>query len=345
MQAVIFDPPFIGLRDVPEPALPGREWLKVRVLSAGICGSDVSKIARREYGSGYLQTRILGHEICGAVAECGFAGGGLRSGDLVAVEPLLPCGSCERCEIGCTQLCPSLKVLGRNLDGGFAEFICAHRSQVHRLESSTGPLDAVLADPLATVLHAFNSVEAMHKRTIAIIGDGAIGLLCCTVARWAGFHSITLIAKHRHIRDIAADFGVTEFLLWDELDCKSLPDTADVVMETVGGRQSETLRLSIAIARPGGTVAVLGVYPPNFDGLLPVRAAFAKELRFVGINSYSANRTACDFAMALHLIQQGVVKPKRLITHALPLSQMENALYLLQNRRNSKAIKVVLNPQ
>src|SRR5436853_7393977 len=106
MRAVIFEPPFIGMQDVPEPRLPSSDWLKVRVLASGICGSDLSKILHQDYSPGYLQTRILGHEICGVVAECG-AGGELQAGDLVAVEPLLPCHHCEQCQAGCTQLCRS----------------------------------------------------------------------------------------------------------------------------------------------------------------------------------------------------------------------------------------------
>jgi threonine dehydrogenase-like Zn-dependent dehydrogenase len=159
MRAIVFEPPKFQLRDVPDPELPGRDWLKLRVLAVGVCGSDIGKILHGSFEPGYLQTGILGHEICGAVIDCGSACGDIHIGEVVAVEPLLPCARCEQCEQGDTQLCRSLKVIGRNLDGGFAEQVCIHRSQVHQLEGTIDPVEFTLADPLATVVHAFKTVD------------------------------------------------------------------------------------------------------------------------------------------------------------------------------------------
>jgi (R,R)-butanediol dehydrogenase/meso-butanediol dehydrogenase/diacetyl reductase len=141
---------------VPEPA-PGRDDVKLRVLYAGICGSDL-----HEYYAGPIFTRadephpfsgvknpvIIGHELCGEVVEIGPGVVGIEEGDLVAVEPVEICGQCADCRAG--RRCSSYAIHGyTRASGGFAEYSLVKQSMAHRLPAGIGALEGSLVEPMS----------------------------------------------------------------------------------------------------------------------------------------------------------------------------------------------------
>ena len=134
MKAMVLTAPSeLVLEEVAKPQADARQVL-VRVTHSGICGTDY-KIYNGSIPVRY--PRIMGHEMAGEVVDAG--GSNLKAGDRVIVDPELYCGSCFHCRIGQTHLCPKGSLLGRDANGGFAEYLSAPVSQVYPLPASIEP--------------------------------------------------------------------------------------------------------------------------------------------------------------------------------------------------------------
>src|SRR3972149_1921109 len=145
---VLNGPRQLALEDVVAPK-PGPGQVLIRVTHSGICGTDY-KIYSGAIPVRY--PRIMGHEMIGEVLEAN--GGDVRTGQRVIIDPELYCGACFPCRIGETHLCPNGQLLGRDSNGGFAEFLTTPASQVFRLPDAVDNQSAVLIQVLTTCLHA-----------------------------------------------------------------------------------------------------------------------------------------------------------------------------------------------
>ena len=175
----------IRLEEVPEPD-PGTGEVKLRVLYAGICGTDV-----HEYYNGPLFTPgtvphplsgvtnpvILGHEMSGEVVEIGSGVTSVSVGDLVAVEPLQTCGVCLYCRSGSYNLCPTRAAHGLSRAGGaFSEHTTVTERMAHRLPSEIDPIRGALVEPMTVGMHAARRAAVPAGGTAAVLGAGPIGL-------------------------------------------------------------------------------------------------------------------------------------------------------------------------
>jgi len=146
----------------PEPP-PGHAL--VRVTHSGICGTDF-KIYKGSIPVAY--PRVMGHEMTGEV---------MGTGGRVIVDPELYCGACFHCRIGQTHLCPSGMLIGRDVDGGFAEFVSAPASHVFRLPPEVDSRTAPLVQVLTTCLHAQRQIQIFPGESVAVMGLGVTGQL------------------------------------------------------------------------------------------------------------------------------------------------------------------------
>ncbi len=150
---VLTGPNELKLDEVAKPA-GGASQVLVKVTHSGICGTDY-KIFNGSIPVRY--PRIMGHEMAGEVVDAGDST--LRVGERVIVDPELYCGTCFHCRIGQTHLCPNGQLLGRDANGGFAEYLAAPKSQVFRLPDSIGRNAAPIIQVLTTCLHAQRQVN------------------------------------------------------------------------------------------------------------------------------------------------------------------------------------------
>src|SRR5919108_4884356 len=149
MKAMVLRAPFDLVADeVARPSAERSRDVLVRVTHSGICGTDF-KIYSGAIPVSY--PRIMGHEMAGEVAD---GNGALGPGDRVIIDPELYCGACFHCRIGQTHLCPNGVLLGRDVNGGFAEYVAAPASHVFRLPDSIESRTAPLVQVLTTCLHA-----------------------------------------------------------------------------------------------------------------------------------------------------------------------------------------------
>jgi 2-desacetyl-2-hydroxyethyl bacteriochlorophyllide A dehydrogenase len=326
------------IREVEQPvAAPGEAIIKIH--GCGICGSDL------HFFQGELPppTVCPGHEISGEVVEVG-AGARVRPGDRVVVEPLAVCRECPYCRTGNYQLCEQYRILGMMLDGGFADYV---RMPSYALFSLPADLDfevGALAEPLAAAVHAARLANVRLGDRVVVLGAGSIGLLSVAAAKAAGAADVWVTARHPHQRAAAESLGATRTFVGADAG-RELADLArqhpvDAVIETVGGT-ADTINQALLLVRPGGRVAVLGLFAtmPPLNALLLV----AKEARIVGSQTYGRHGPRADFDVALQLLSEDPERFRRIITHRFPLGEITRAFETAADKR-SGSIKVAIRP-
>ena len=171
--ALISDYGRIAPVDVPVPEISDNQVL-VKVNFASICGSD-QHIIKGEFHPRTQLPLIPGHEFAGTVAETGNRVSGLIAGDKVTVDPIIWCGQCAACRAGHFPACTSLKLIGIDMNGGFAEYVVADADKIYRIPDHIPHEHAALAEILSIGFHASSRAEVGPDDDIAIWGAGKVG--------------------------------------------------------------------------------------------------------------------------------------------------------------------------
>ena len=352
----------IRVRDVPTP-VPGPGQALVRVLAAGVCGSDlhgyrvrtrrVSDAPRRPPA----QPTLKGHELAGEIAALGPGVEGLEVGQRVGVEPghLVSCGRCRWCRRGDTQQCSELGLLNgvRVHSTGFAEYSLEAAAHCYPLPDDLSIEEAAILDVYAVAVHALHRVPVRPTDTVAVLGTGAIGLATAQVARAAGAGRVIVIGRRKEplavARQLGCDSTVNTALLEGGSEDVGLAVRAitagrgaDVVYEAVGG-QADTLAQALQVAARGGRVGVVGAFgdPQGVDARLCMR----HELSLHWVWSYGLWEGVPEYQIALQGLIGGRIDAAPLITHHFPLARIGEAFAAADDKRASGAIKVIVLPR
>jgi len=296
--------------DVPEPAGDGA---RVRVRSSGICGSDLHLI-----GFGPMPV-TLGHEVAGH----------LDDGTPVAIWPLVPCGTCDRCEAGEVSQCRTGpgQVYGIGRDGGMADTVVVDAGSIVPLPAGLDVADGALVEPVACAVHALRRAGVTAGDRVAVVGAGSIGLGAAAAARWMDA-SVDVTARHDHQRDAATRVGAGI-----EADGEY-----DVVVDAAG--TDTAVAQCVDLLRPGGTIALLASYwePVEFPQFFSM-----KEPVLVGANMHGRDASGTDMEAAAQLLADLPEVAPAMVTHRFPLDRAAKAFACAADRA-SGAIKVVLEP-
>lgn len=200
MKALVYDGPrSMSIRERAIPTVEPGDAL-VRIEAAGVCGSELASFTghstRRAPG------RVFGHELAGKVEAVGAPGDAPLVGDRVAINPLLSCGHCASCLGGRHNICLRGRLLGREIDGGFAEYVVVPVTAL----AANHDLDAehlTLVEPLANAVHVVRLLGTVAGRSIAVLGSGAIGLCVITALVAAGADPVIAVDTVERRRDIA----------------------------------------------------------------------------------------------------------------------------------------------
>lgn len=217
----------LTLRELPEKPLPNAEWLRVRPLLTGICGSDIATLTAS--GSPYFAPLTsmpfaLGHEVVGVISEVGAAANGWQLGERIVLKPALGCRArsitplCESCAKGADALCRNVLrgsvAAGiqtgycRDTGGAWSENFVAHTSQLYRVPEATSDVAATLVEPFACALHGALRVDIPATAAVFIIGCGAVGLLTIAALRASGCRAkIVVTARYEHQKKHAQILG------------------------------------------------------------------------------------------------------------------------------------------
>jgi 2-desacetyl-2-hydroxyethyl bacteriochlorophyllide A dehydrogenase len=311
MRALVYTAPHeVTLEDRPR-TLPAAGECEIAIAAAGICGSDISGFlghSRRR-----IPPLVLGHELVGRrVAD----------GKRVVANPLISCGRCTACLSGAQNLCVRWRLLGLDKTAGcYQEFVCVPETQVYEVPDKLTDAQAVVAEPLANIVHLFRIAAPMPFFRMGIVGGGTMGSLALLTAKRLGVREV-LVQDVSEVRlktargmgaTLAANVSTEE---GREEARKFAGHGLDLVLDASGVGAAR--QAAFDLCRPGGLVVLLGMGEERSE--IDFVTSIRKEHRVAMSFAY----TPPDFERALKLLVDGEID-LRPWTVELPLEEGQAA--------------------
>lgn len=314
MRALVFDGD-LRVEDVPMPR-PGKDEALIRVLTAGVCNTDL-EIAR-----GYMGFHgVLGHEFVGIVEHCSNEH---LLGKRVVGEINCPCGACRYCRIEMPNHCTERTVLGiAGRNGAFAEYLTLPMDNLHMVPGSIRDDVAVFTEPTAAAFRITEQMSIAGTDRVIVLGDGKLGQLVAQVL-WQRTKRLTCVGKHRWKLDLLASLSIPTAEVGDDLE-----PGADIVVEATGS--AEGLRRALELVRPEGTI----VLKTTIAGNTPVdfAAPVIHEVKILG--------SRCGpFRPALEALAMGNVEVRPMVSETY---ELEEAVYAVQRAGARGVMKVLIH--
>ncbi|GAA0806503.1 zinc-dependent alcohol dehydrogenase family protein [Spirilliplanes yamanashiensis] len=339
---VLHGPKDVRLEDVPDPRIEDPADALVRVTAACVCGSDLWPYRGIRPTP---QPRRLGHEFVGVVEETGAAVTRVRPGDFVIAPFAISDGTCPHCRNGVTTSCERGQWWGSDTDGAQGEFVRVPLADGTLVATPGVPDDAqvpallALSDVMGTGHHAARAARVRPGRTVAVVGDGAVGLCAVLAARRLGAERIVAFSRHRDRQAVARRFGATDVVeLRGDEGAAAVRELlggvgADTVLECVGTRES--MAQALATVRPGGAVGYVGV--PAGGPELPIDRLFGTNVTVGG----GVAPVRAYLPELLDDVLDGTLDPSPVFDLELPLAEVAEAYAAMDERRT---IKPLLRP-
>ena len=332
-----------ALTDKPKPRILDPRDAVVRVTLGSICTSDLhikhGSVPRAVPGI------TVGHEMVGVVEAVGSAVATVRPGDRVTVNVETFCGECFFCKQGFVNNCTDPQggwALGCRIDGGQAEFVRVPYADqgLKRIPDSVSDEQALfVGDVLATGFWATRISEITAEDTVLIIGAGPTGICTLLCVMLKNPKRILVCEKDPARVDFVRQH-YTDVLVCTPAECEAFTIAhsghggADVVLEVAGA--PDTFELAWRCARPNAIVTVVALY--DQAQILPLPDMYGKNLIFK-----TGGVDGCDCAEILSLIEAGRIDTTPLITHRFPLSDIEEAYHIFENKLDG-VIKIAVQP-
>jgi threonine 3-dehydrogenase len=342
MTAVLKPLPAPGLEvtRVPVPGLGPRDVL-VKVKAASICGTDLHIVSWDKWAQGRIRPPLVfGHEFCGEVVEAGAAVTQTEVGAYVSVEGHLADGTCYQCRTGNAHICENVQIVGVDRPGCFAEYVAIPETNVYPMDPDLPREVAAIQDPFGNAVHTTLSGEVAGL-SVAIVGSGPIGCCAVAVAKAAGARQVFATDIRPYRLALATRMGADRVIDTTGEDAVAVikaetgGNGADVVLEMSG--HPDGVRQAFKMLRAGGRISLLGI-PSQ-----PVTLDLADDIIFKGATVLGINgrRMWQTWYQGQALLRSKKVDLTPLITHTLPLAEIEKGMELL---RAGEAAKIILYP-
>lgn len=306
MRALVVDETTrLALREVPFRLHEGD--VRVRVVAAGICGTDLQIL---EGYAGFAG--IPGHEFVGVVEQASSSSDASWVGKRVVGEINVGCGCCELCRAGIKEHCPSRTVVGiRGRPGAFAELLSLPAANLHEVPEAIDDHAAVFVEPVAAACRILEQIPLDRSSRVAVMGDGRMGLLVAQVLRTRSA-DITVFGRHDHKLAVARVLGLATR---HAHELESANEWFDVVVEATG--RADGLRRALGLARPRGVVVLKSTF--HGEAALETWPVVVNEVTLVG--------SRCGpFRAALELLVSGAVRVEPLVSRVIPLEDFETGV-------------------
>lgn len=369
----------IKLVDVPEPSLPSPDWVKIKTAICGFCGSDLNLILLRDSPTASPFTSFpctIGHEFSGEVVEVGGNVNGVKAGDPVTIAPPLSCHirgiepECRSCRMGRPSNCENFAEgniapgmfsgICRDIGGGFAPYLVAHKSQVYRLPDGVSLKEGAIMEPLAVAIQAVLDNRPDHDEEVLIVGAGVIGNLLVQVMRALDIKcSITVAEPSPFHAQLAAKVGANRLITDGDLLLHTQRITGaraykpmlgpEILMggfariyDTVASNQ--TLNAGMRALRTGGVLSIVGISKEAKFDLTPLwlKLQTVKGVYCYGYNDFQGQRKHA-FEIALDLARQKKVQLEPMITHAFLIEDYREMIEVNLRKGKHKAVKTVVS--
>lgn len=334
VQAVIKPTPAPGfaLVDVPEP-VPGEGELLLRVVAASVCGTDVHLYDWNPWAAARVHPpRVIGHEICGEVVGGGPGADPRRR--RVAVESHIVCGECPSCLRGDFHVCTNTRILGVDVDGGFAELVVVPEANVFAVDDETPSAVAAALEPFGNAVHAC-SYGDLRGRTVAVFGCGPIGCAAIAIARADGAASVIAVDRNRYRLDLAERMGAAHMVVADgdvETRVRAAARGAEIDCALEMSGAPDAVVAATRLVRPGGWISLLGIgdEPTTFD--------LSNDVVMKGLTLHGVvgRRIPQTWERTMEYVRSGAIDAAALITHEFAMSEIERVIALIKSGQCGK---------
>jgi L-iditol 2-dehydrogenase len=324
----------IRIEEVPKPK-PGPKEILIKVMSCGICGSDIVEWYRLPRAP-----LVQGHEIGAEIVEIGKAVTKYKSGDRVFVAPKVPCMKCHYCKNGHYPICSNIS---ERLPGGFAEYVLVPETLIANgtflLPDNITYDQSTFIEPLACVVRAQRLAEVKKNQTVLVMGSGMSGLLHVK------------LAKTKHCRVIATDISRKRLKFAARMGADKTIHAAENVPEQLvaenNGLADVVILCTSAIAAvdqawkcidKGGGIVFFAVPHPDVKVTIPINDFWTRETRIM--TSYYCGPP--DIDTAIKLLESETIKIDDMITQRLPLEDIAEGFRIAMEGKES--LKVIIKP-
>jgi threonine dehydrogenase-like Zn-dependent dehydrogenase len=332
----------VRIDDVPDARLVDPTDALVSVTHSCVCGSDLWPYKTMEPGDA---GRRMGHEAIGIVDAVGADVRTVKAGDVVVMPFAYSDGTCEFCREGLQTSCIHGGFFGSDVDGAQAEAVRVPLADGTLVALPVGSDDAMmpslltLSDVMGTGHHAALAARVGPGKTVAVVGDGAVGLCGVIAARRLGAEQIIILGRHPDRIALAKEFGATDAV--SERDNEAVERVRELtggfgvhsVLECVGLQQST--QTAIGIARPGGAVGRVGV--PQDETMPASQQAFSDNVTVSG----GPAPARAYIEELLPDILEGRIEPGRVFDRTVALDDVPDGYRAMSDR---EAIKVLIEP-
>jgi 2-desacetyl-2-hydroxyethyl bacteriochlorophyllide A dehydrogenase len=334
MKAVVVQRPNeVSYQDVDEPAVEARDVL-VASREAGLCRTDVEMMTGVFTDPRWVRFPVIpGHEWAGTVVGVGDSVDSVRIGDRVVCEGFITCQRCRPCRRGETQWCERIDALGFTRPGGYAELVAVPDRIVHPLPEHVSFDAGVLVEPASVVLHGLEKARPEPGEAVGVIGVGTLGALAIVLLELHSPARIVAYGVREEELELARRLGADEVVLAGAE--ATVGADLDLVVETAGA--SVAVEQATRLCRPGGRAVLLGIAGEGRTLTLPSDLLVGKEMALIGSIGYPA----AVWSRVVGLVADGVLELDSIVTHRFPVSDFEEAVALMEDRRGIVA-KIVL---
>jgi propanol-preferring alcohol dehydrogenase len=324
---------------VPIPEV-GVSDVLIKIKASGICHSDLNY--RNGVGAVARLPITLGHEMAGTVTEVGDDVRDVTRREKACVHYVLSCGECVYCKAGKENLCEKYKMIGKDVDGGFAEYVKVPARNMLKLSDAT-PFEqgALLGCAVSTAFHALKRARVRTGDTVLVYGVGGVGIHAVQLASKI-FHAGKVIAidKLDEKLELARKLGADDVVNGGKCDpVKRVEETtggklADVVLEFIGLKV--TMQTAMKCLGKGGRMVMVGIGPDDIV-ISPYKTIIGKEIELIGADDHLKS----EMAQLIDLMSAGKIDLSHSITHRLPLEDVNTGFEIL-SKGIGNPLRVVL---
>lgn len=327
----------IAIESAELPANVATDQIRLRLATASICGTDMHYFRHFANAGFFLDHPItLGHEACAYVEDAN--GHDFKIGQLVAINPVINCGECDKCKNGDINMCATKRFPGSattkpHIDGFFRNYFDFSAKCCRVVKAGVNPDHLTFAEPLACAMHSINRANVKSNDKVLITGCGPMGLLATIAAAQKGAEVHVTDLKRESI-DAAMAVGAVNGFVTGVHDMTELSNSYDVVVEASGSPHAYNQALDAV--RKQGVIAVLSlIQPSNVPINLHLNAL--KEITSVGSILFTH-----EFDDAVDLIEKGEVDFDRIIAGYFPVTDTQAACELMAS--GAAIGKVLIQP-
>ncbi len=327
------EPLKMGVEELEKPTIGPNEVL-IKVAACGVCGTDVEayqgKVPR---GWTITYPFRMGHELAGTVVDVGENVTNVKPGDRVVPDGRLTCGYCYYCRRGMFSACENQGYFS----GGLAQYSNYPFQNLTKIPEGVSLEEATFAEPLACVINGQSKLAVSFGSVAVVIGDGPIGLLHIQLLRHQGAFTV-MVGLLEHRLAVAKELGANVVINAGQEDVEQVVRQvsdgrgADIVVNAVG--KAAVLRQAIDLAARRGQILY---FAATLEPIVEVDLDLIhyKELRLIG----SYDSIVAQYQQALALIKAGIIRVEPLISHRLPLEEVQSGYEIA---RTQKGLKVLI---